>query len=855
MICDFMSLENSNKYPLKIENDKLQEDTLEFTIINNTNQECTIYLNNNIITKSNDKKIKIKEDISNTYISKFNIKAETKDKFIYKSINRDLKDYFKNLKKTILGKDNTFFLINDRNEEIRQHYDKNYECNLDINKFRHSTETKKNYLNKKGIKYGLFVVPDKSIILRNKLPFKTDTPERHTDKLKDTLHDLSNVISSNDFYKNDTHISSRSSPKIVAHIISSLHNTSHEIILEQLDECTHFKKDEHLGDLFNIQNWSYDRDEMFHENKYITTDKLELNTPVEKVNLNSIPPVFRHISRRDSYYFRNEHSISDKRAVILHDSTTLVLMDALTAYYKEVFFYWDHWFFNDKLIEWFKPDDVLEIRTERFLDNPQYQIVNDEYIVKFPISAQMKKFNIDENTLNAQILIKDYRQLPVKTIIKTFLDDTLIREEESSELYYNFNYSLNNCDYGEHTLLFKIKSKYKYREVVQDFVYEESLEPLFKDLKHTFKGLNNTFFIVNDNSNEIRQHYDRMYNSKFNQKKFLESLSSKKSYLENMGINYGIYIIPDKSVVLNRFLPFDNPPLRKITSLTEHLVDLIKIIDEEDFLINDTNVSMCAGLKIVAYILNNLHKNKTFKEYYDEMLSKLNIVEDKHRGNLFTKHSWSYPNEIQLHDKYYAIDTKSLTLKEEAREYAEEEIPLEYRMFSTTKSQYYHNNNSISDNKVLVLCDDSVKPLIPALISYYKDVFLYQDLWYFNKDLVEWLEPSDVLEIRGERTLENAQYQLVSIEDNFVIPITRKVEKCILDNNRLSIKIAYYDLRNIPIVSSCKILVDDTVIDKKEINGVLDASYTITDGKHRVKVILDSTSTTKGNVYKQSVGE
>ena len=30
--------------------------------------------------------------------------------------------------------------------------------------------------------------------------------------------------------------------------------------------------------------------------------------------------------------------------------------------------YWDHWSFNEEVVDWFKPDIILEIRTERFLE-------------------------------------------------------------------------------------------------------------------------------------------------------------------------------------------------------------------------------------------------------------------------------------------------------------------------------------------------------------------------------------------------------------------------------------------------------------------------------------------------------
>lgn len=850
-----MSSDNKRKYPLQITEIKINKNTLRFTVKNYTNNTCNIFINDDHINSSNDKIINIRQDISNYYMGKIHIKAETSDKFVLKTIHRDLSNYFRGLKKTLIGEDNTYFLVNDKNNEIRQHYDSNYECHLDIERFKNSTLSKKSFLDKKGINYGLFVVPDKSITLRDKLPFKTNEAYRHTDLLEDVVYDLNPIILPEDRYVNDTHISSKSSIKIVSYMASIINNCSYDDVYHELTGKVHFERSRHLGDLFNFQNWSYERDELFHENKYIEVDIVRLNHPAKKVSLYNIPEEFRHISRRESFLYYNRNSITDKRAVVLHDSTTLLLIDALTCYYREVFFYWDHWFFNDELIDWFNPDDVLEIRTERFLDNPQYQMVDENYVVKFPISAELKEFRIDDYQLTAKILIKDYRQLPVHTCIKTFIDEKLICEEESDNLYYEFSLDLNDYCNGEYVLRFEIKSKYKYREVIREFTLEDSLEPLFKDLKMTYKGIGDSFFVVNDKSNELRQHYDKMYVSNFNIKRFIPSLTSKKKYLEKLGVRYNLFIIPDKSVVLNDYIPFDDMPHRHVDSLNEYLVDLIEIVEEDDYLINDTNVSMCAGLKIVSYILSYIYEDKSQDDYMDDLLKGLTITDSEHRGNLFTNKAWSYPDDMELRDKYYAVKTNILSPSEGFVEYDLDNVPLEFRQFSSTKSQYLHNDHSLTDKKVLVLCDDSIKPLIPSLLSYYKDVFLYYDLWFFNKDLVEWFSPCDVLEIRGERTLENTQYQLVSIEDNFVIPITRKVEKCDLDDGVLKVKIHYTDLRHVPVESSCKLLLDNKVIHKSDINGVYDAEIKVGNGRYVVEVVLEASKITKSNVFKKVVGE
>ena len=96
------------------------------------------------------------------------------------------------------------------------------------------------------------------------------------------LYDLSNIVSGDDYYKNDTHVSSRASLKIVSYMISILENSSFEENIEKLKNNTHFERVKHLGDLFNHQNWSYNRDNLFYDNKYLEVDKLRLNNAVEK---------------------------------------------------------------------------------------------------------------------------------------------------------------------------------------------------------------------------------------------------------------------------------------------------------------------------------------------------------------------------------------------------------------------------------------------------------------------------------------------------------------------------------------------------------------------------------------------
>ena len=63
------------------------------------------------------------------------------------------------------------------------------------------------------------------------------------------------------------------------------------------------------------------------------------------------------------------------RVLILNDSSISFLKEVLSIYCKELLCYWDHWYFNKELIEWYKPDIILEIRTERFLEGMESQLM------------------------------------------------------------------------------------------------------------------------------------------------------------------------------------------------------------------------------------------------------------------------------------------------------------------------------------------------------------------------------------------------------------------------------------------------------------------------------------------------
>lgn len=135
-----------------------------------------------------------------------------------------------------------------------------------------------------------------------------------------------------------------------------------------------------IYDLLADINWSYG----VKERVFMHTSGFETTLcPKDLVVLDSkIPNQFKKCGKRDSHYFFNKNSFSNKRAIIFHDSSIESLQWYLTFYFREIFLYWDHGLVNKELINYFQPDIVLEIRIERFLDNmvtPSW-VINQEML-------------------------------------------------------------------------------------------------------------------------------------------------------------------------------------------------------------------------------------------------------------------------------------------------------------------------------------------------------------------------------------------------------------------------------------------------------------------------------------------
>ena len=266
------------------------------------------------------------------------------------------------LKKSFRGKNHYFFLVNDSNNELKQHFDNNYEHDFSVEKFNRDFYFKKNLFNNRGIGYYYFFIPDKSVVCNELLPIIHNSPIRNVNKL-DYIPDFSKNLEINDYWKVDSHLNLNGAKKISFNILNYIdHSFKIDDYKLLLNKCT-IKNELDPSDLLREQNSSYS----LLDRQKIKRISLQNYIPKELV-FKSIPKKFEKCGTRNSEHIFNPNSFSELRVLIFRDSSLSNMKNYLSLYFREMFLYWDHLDLNKELIEYYKPDLILEIRIERFME-------------------------------------------------------------------------------------------------------------------------------------------------------------------------------------------------------------------------------------------------------------------------------------------------------------------------------------------------------------------------------------------------------------------------------------------------------------------------------------------------------
>lgn len=274
-----------------------------------------------------------------------------------------------NLKKSIRGKFNYLFLINDSSNELKQHFDSKYSNRFDFISFTRDYFFKKYFFEKNNFSYFYFVVPDKSVICKNLVPFDTDFLKRNIDFL-DFIPDFSEDLDEFCYWQNDSHMNFKGAEKLSFKILNYIDKTFDiDNYNDYIKNCDINQCDDPSDLLFEI-NWSYPQKDK--EDFNIST--LNFYIPKHLKSLD-IPNKFSKCKSRLSEHYFNEDSFSNLKVLIFRDSSTTNLKYYLSTFFREMFLYWDHGELNNELIEWYNPDIIIEIRIERFLEG--YSTPND----------------------------------------------------------------------------------------------------------------------------------------------------------------------------------------------------------------------------------------------------------------------------------------------------------------------------------------------------------------------------------------------------------------------------------------------------------------------------------------------
>lgn len=283
---------------------------------------------------------------------------------------------YESLKKTLKGKKGYLFLINDSSCEIRQHFDLSYENNFNADFFIKKFNLKKIYCNERDIRYFFFIIPDKSLVCKDLLPFNVEITKRNNDLIKNLSPDFIDKLDHNCYFKSDSHINYLGGKELSYCFLNYFDNDFKREYLEKLiDKQIIITDFIHKGDLTSEMNWSYSEEE---KKDYVNEKIIAFrNKSIESIT-ESIPASFKSCGKRETEYWKNVNGFTDLRVLILRDSSMYSLRNVISTYFKEILLYWDHWSFNQELIEWYKPDIILEIKTERFLENMEDFINNME---------------------------------------------------------------------------------------------------------------------------------------------------------------------------------------------------------------------------------------------------------------------------------------------------------------------------------------------------------------------------------------------------------------------------------------------------------------------------------------------
>jgi hypothetical protein len=296
--------------------------------------------------------------------------------------------------KTLIGKDDYLFLINDSNKELDIH------VNGYTTVCQDSFKKYEKYLDK----FLLFIYPDKSYHLKKFLPDNIISKYRpgyllYKEYFKDKIFDFTEILKhiEEPFYKTDTHINFLGGYYVNYYFIEQINIFFNmNIFFKKLDikkknMCLLDLKlgigdllfKENIGDLVinnNIDTYYYNYDIPYFYTKYLIDNNEKIiydNTKIFfiKIENNKVVDYTTKlvgnystwdINSKHIIFVENESIKNNNKILIFYDSFLLHSMQLYFNLFKYTFF--SKTCFSHEIIETLNPDYIFEFRVERFLN-------------------------------------------------------------------------------------------------------------------------------------------------------------------------------------------------------------------------------------------------------------------------------------------------------------------------------------------------------------------------------------------------------------------------------------------------------------------------------------------------------
>ena len=285
------------------------------------------------------------------------------------------------MNKTLVGKDNYLFLINDSSKELEQHCD-NFTEIKDPNLLKYTYQN-----------YFITVFPDKSVHCKDYLPDSYKVKYRpgleiYLKKFKNKLLDTYQILKDTDniFYKTDTHMNLKGCYIVYCefikqvNIVYNLNLTVKSVEMEER-ECILTNTGFGIGDLTLPINLGTQELDDVNDTYYFSNDVPPYYNSYKINNSSNIRILNRKLEDKtkeledknefldwtiiSKYIIHKETNSNTKKVLIFYDSFLLSTLALYMDLFENVYFIKE--VYNTSFLHKIKPDYIFEFRVERFL--------------------------------------------------------------------------------------------------------------------------------------------------------------------------------------------------------------------------------------------------------------------------------------------------------------------------------------------------------------------------------------------------------------------------------------------------------------------------------------------------------